>query len=155
MLSICGLDCCNECNKKNDCDGCVKTDGHPFGGTCVAAECVRREGLEGLKKMKEMLIEEFHALGIQSLQVKDLNLLNGFFVNLEYTLANGQSVKLLEDDRVYWGSQKFQLMGMAKKRSNPLGAKNSDSPSEKWAIESVAIPIKKTIAAHAWVHLSF
>ena len=105
MLSICGLDCCGECNKKNDCGGCVKTDGHPFGGTCVAAECVRREGLEGLKKIKEMLIEEFNALGIQSLQVKDLNLLNGFFVNLEYTLANGQSVKLLEDDRVYWGNQ--------------------------------------------------
>ena len=58
-----------------------------------------------MKKIKEMLIEEFNALGIQSLQVKDLNLLNGFFVNLEYTLANGQSVKLLEDDRVYWGSQ--------------------------------------------------
>lgn len=84
MLSICGLDCCSECNKKNDCGGCVKTDGHPFGGTCVAAECSRREGLKGLKKMKELLIEEFNALGIQSLQVKDLNLLNGFFVNLQF-----------------------------------------------------------------------
>lgn len=62
----------------------MKTDGHPSGGTCVAAECIRREGLEGLKKMKKMLIEEFNALGIQSLQVKDLNLLNGFFVNLEF-----------------------------------------------------------------------
>lgn len=69
MLSICGLNCCSECNKKNDCGGCVKTDGHPFGGTCVAAECVRREGLEELKKIKEMLIEYFNALGIQSLQV--------------------------------------------------------------------------------------
>ncbi len=28
MLSICGLECCGECNKKNDCGGCVKTDGH-------------------------------------------------------------------------------------------------------------------------------
>lgn len=85
MLSICGLDCCSECNKKNDCGGCVKTDGHPFGRTCVAAECSRWEGLERLKKMKEMLIEEFNVLGIQSLQVKDLNLPNGFFVNLEVT----------------------------------------------------------------------
>ena len=105
MLSICGLDCCGECNKKNDCGGCVKTDGHPFGGTCVAAECVKREGLDGLKKMKEMLIEELNALGIQNLQLKDLNLMNGFYVNLEYTLTNGQSVKLLEDNRVYWVNQ--------------------------------------------------
>ncbi len=105
MLSLCGLACCDECHKKNDCGGCVKTDGHPFGGTCVAAECVKRGGLEELQKMKETLIEEFNALGVQSLQVKDLNLLNGFYVNLEYTLANGQSVKLLEDGRVYWGNQ--------------------------------------------------
>lgn len=105
MLSICGLDCCCDCNKKNDCGGCVKTDGHPFGGTCVAADCVKQAGLEGLKKMKETLIAEFNALGIHGLQVKDLNLLNGFFVNLEYPLANGQSVKLLDDNRVYWGSQ--------------------------------------------------
>ena len=83
----------------------MKTDGHPFGGTCVAAECVKRGGLEELKKMKKTLIEEFNALGIQSLQVTDLNLLNGFYVNLEYTLTNGQSVKLLEDSHVYWGNQ--------------------------------------------------
>ncbi len=105
MLSLCGLACCDECHKKNDCGGCVKTDGHPFGGTCVAAECVKRGGLEELQKMKETLIEEFNALSVQSLQVKDLNLLNGFYVNLEYTLANGQSVKLLEDGCVYWGNQ--------------------------------------------------
>ncbi len=55
--------------------------------------------------MKEMLIEEFNALEIQGLRVNDLNLLNGSYVNLEYTLTNGQSVKLLEDNRVYWGNQ--------------------------------------------------
>lgn len=71
----------------------------------MAAECVKREGLDGLKKMKEMLIEELNALGIQNLQLKDLNLMNGFYVNLEYTLTNGQSVKFLEDNRVYWVNQ--------------------------------------------------
>lgn len=55
--------------------------------------------------MKETLIEEFNALGIQGLQVNDLNLLNGSYINLEYRLPNGQSVKLLEDCRVYWGNQ--------------------------------------------------
>lgn len=105
MLSICGTECCGECNRKDDCGGCVKTDGHPFGGTCVAAERVREGGLEAFHGMKETLIAEFNALGIQGLQVHSLNLLNGFYVNLEYTLANGQSVKLLEDNRVYLGNQ--------------------------------------------------
>lgn len=57
------------------------------------------------KKMKEMLIEEINALEMQGLHVNNLNLLNGFYVNLEYTLKNKQSVKLLEDNRVYWGNQ--------------------------------------------------
>ncbi len=105
MLSICGVGCCGECDVRNDCGGCVKTDGHPFGGTCIAAECVKRGGLEEFNNMKETLIAEFNALGIQFLHVNDLNLLNGFYVNLEYTLMNGQSVKLLEDDRVYLGNQ--------------------------------------------------
>ena len=72
---------------------------------CIAAECIERGGFEAFKKMKETLIEEFNALGIQALYVNDLNLLNGCYVNLAYTLTNGQSVKLLEDDRVYWGNQ--------------------------------------------------
>lgn len=105
MLSICGVDCCSECNRRDDCRGCVQTDGHPFGGKCIAAECIKRGGFEEFKQMKKTLIEEFNALGIRDLQVKDLNLLNGFYVNLEYALSNGQSVKLLEDDYVYLGNQ--------------------------------------------------
>lgn len=105
MLSICGAECCDECSRRDDCGGCVKTDGHPFGGTCIAAECIKQGGLEAFKKMKEILIAEFNTLGIQSLQVDNLNLLNGFYINLEYHLANGKSVKLLEDNRVYLGNQ--------------------------------------------------
>ncbi|GLG03804.1 hypothetical protein Selli1_09780 [Sellimonas catena] len=56
-------------------------------------------------KLKDTLISEFHALGIEGLEVKELHLLNGFFVNLEYPLANGQSVKLLEDKKIYLGNQ--------------------------------------------------
>lgn len=105
MEAICGADCCSICSKKEECGGCVKTDGHPFGGTCIAAECIREGGFETFHKLKQTLIDEFNALGIKELQVSDLNLLNGFFVNLEYTLANGQKVKLLEDDKVYLGNQ--------------------------------------------------
>lgn len=105
VTAICGMDCCGKCGRKDECGGCVETDGHPFGGSCLAAECVKNGGIAAFQAMKETLIAEFHALGIRDLQVNDLNLLNGFFVNLEYPLANGQSVKFLKDDRVYFGNQ--------------------------------------------------
>lgn len=105
MLSICGADCCTECGRKDECGGCVKTGGHPFGGKCFAAECIKRGGFEEFKSIKKALTEEFNALGIKDLEVKDFNLLNGFYVNLEYPLPNGQSVKFLEDNNVYWGNQ--------------------------------------------------
>lgn len=105
MCSICGLDCCKECSRREECGGCQKVDGHPFGGTCIAAECIKRGGQEEFLKLKDTLISEFHALGIEGLEVKELHLLNGFFVNLEYSLANGQSVKLLEDKKIYLGNQ--------------------------------------------------
>ena len=37
--------------------------------------------------------------------MSDLNLLNGFYVNLEYPLPNGGTVKLLNDADIYWGNQ--------------------------------------------------
>lgn len=105
MLAICGVDCCSECERRKECGGCKKVDGHPFGGTCIAAECIKRGGFEEFLRFKDTLIAEFNALGIKGLEVHNLNLLNGFFVNLEYPLANGQTVKLLNDNDVYWGNQ--------------------------------------------------
>ena len=75
------------------------------GGNCIAAECIERNGENGFLRFKEHLISEINALGIKGLVVNDLNLLNGFFVNLEYSLANGQTVKLLKDNDVYLGNQ--------------------------------------------------
>jgi hypothetical protein len=83
----------------------VETNGRPFGGKCIAANCIKSGGLEEFARVKETLIEEINGLGIENLQVEDLNLLNGFYINLEYLLANGQSVKLLEDKNIYWGNQ--------------------------------------------------
>lgn len=107
MTTICGLDCgcCQECDSRKDCGGCVETNGHPFGGSCIAAELVQSKGIEALAAFKANLIDEFNALGIKGLQVKDLNLLPGFYINLEYPFPSGQSVKLLEDTRVYFGNQ--------------------------------------------------
>lgn len=105
MLSMCGVDCCSKCDRRDECGGCIKTEGQPFGGKCIAAECIKRGGMDEFLSLKNSLISEFNALGIEDLQVNDLNLLNGFFVNLEYPLANGQCIKLLEDNNIYWGNQ--------------------------------------------------
>lgn len=105
MKTLCGTDCCARCPRLAECGGCEKTGGRPFGGVCVAAEWVKQGGPENLARQKEKLLEEFNALGIPGLTVSDLCMLNGFYVNLEYPLANGTMVKLLEDSKVYLGSQ--------------------------------------------------
>ena len=105
MSSICGMDCCSKCNAKEKCGGCVETGGQPFGGKCIAAECIEAGGHDAFLNLKNRLIEEFNGLGIQDLHINDLNLLIGSYVNLEYPLANGQTVKLLEDNKVYLGNQ--------------------------------------------------
>ena len=69
-----------------------------LGGECVAAQCITSAGHEGFSAMKKSMAEAFNSLAIPGLRVDDLNLLNGFYVNLEYHLPNGQSVKLLEDN---------------------------------------------------------
>ena len=105
VKAICGMDCCGICERREDCGGCMKTEGRPFGGRCIAAEIVKQRGFAAFEKFKKKLIDEFNSLGIEGLEVKDLNLLNGFYVNLEYPLANGQTVKLLEDHNIYLGNQ--------------------------------------------------
>ena len=106
MLSICGLDCCGSCELMgNACKGCAETEGHPCGGSCTAAECIKKNGIAGFEAMKSAVIAEINALGIKDLHVDGLNLLNGAYVNLEYTLSNGQKLKLLEDGRVYFANQ--------------------------------------------------
>lgn len=61
--------------------------------------------MDNLINLKNTLIEEFNALGIEGVKLTDLNLLSGSFINMEYTLPNGQKVKLLEDDKMYLGNQ--------------------------------------------------
>ena len=104
MECYCGTDCCARCGEKN-CAGCVRTGGRPFGGQCVAAECVKRGGAQALAAMRAELVDKFNALGIAGLRLEGLNLLHGAFVNLEYPLANGSCVKFLQDDKIYWGNQ--------------------------------------------------
>ena len=104
-MPICGTDCCARCPKLESCGGCEKVNGHPFGGTCVAAECIRREGMEAFQALKRTLIREINALNIPGLQVNDLYLLSGEYLNLKYPLPSGKTVQLLDDRKVYLGNQ--------------------------------------------------
>lgn len=54
--------------------------------------------------LKKKFIEEVNALGIPDLQIANLYVLQGSFVNQSYNI-NGNEVKLLDDNATYWGNQ--------------------------------------------------
>ena len=90
MKTICGIDC-TACGWKENCKGCAETNGHPFGGECVVAECYKSGGENGYLTYKNRLIEDFNALGVIDMPtVTNLCQLNGAYVNLEYTLPSGK-----------------------------------------------------------------
>lgn len=108
MKTICGEDCCEQCTlRPASCAGCRETDGHPCGGNCCAAECIKAGGFEAFAAEKNAVLAEANALakaaGLEGFALDDLCLLNGRFVNLAYPLPNGQTVPLLNDSNVYWG----------------------------------------------------
>lgn len=105
MESICGVDC-GKCPLRESCKGCKATNGRPFGGSCVAAQCYASSVEAAFEQYKHRLIEECNALTIEGMpEVTDLYALCGFFVNPEYPLPNGQKVKFLSDENVYLGCQ--------------------------------------------------
>ena len=55
---------------------------------------------------KQRLIDEINALGIEGMpKVEKLNALVGRYVNLEYRLPSGMTVKFLDDNTTYLGNQ--------------------------------------------------
>ena len=64
-------------------------------------------GKEKFEEFKKQLIHEFNTLlHIEGLpKVENLNVLSGSFINLEYRLPSGQSIKFLDDNATYLGSQ--------------------------------------------------
>ncbi len=112
MNSICGIDC-TKCQLKGTCNGCAATAGRPFGGACIIAACCQNRGYRHCGKcsdlpcnLQKQLIEEFNSLGIEDMEeVTSLNALKGDFINLLYTLPNGQAIKLWNDERIYLGNQ--------------------------------------------------
>ncbi len=98
-MTYCGSNCCENCSRFSECGGCESCVGHPFGGSCIA------ERNRAFPELKQRLIEEINALGIDGLTVDDLNLLTGAYVNLEYPLSNGTTVRFLNDKDIYLGNQ--------------------------------------------------
>ena len=63
-------------------------------------------GEEKFAAFKKQLIEEINALHIEGMpEVDQLNALVGGYINLEYRLPNGKSVKFLDDSATYLGTQ--------------------------------------------------
>ncbi len=106
MKTLCGADC-EACQFRGTCRGCEATCGKPFGGTCVAAEYIKANGLEQYAGFKQELLHEINALlkenGVP--QAQALYELPGSFVNLSYPIPSGETVKLLDDKKVYLGTQ--------------------------------------------------
>lgn len=106
MQTICGTDCCCDCQLHGaSCAGCRETAGHPCGGSCVAAELFQRGGAPAFFEARQQLMEECNALGLPGLHVTGLHLMLGQSVNLTYPLPNGTTANLLRPNRVYFVNQ--------------------------------------------------
>ena len=63
-------------------------------------------GGKKFEELKQRLIDEFNSLHVPGMpKVEKLNALVGSFVNLEYRLPNGKSVRFLDDEATYLGNQ--------------------------------------------------
>ena len=107
MNSICGADCTN-CGygKNNNCKGCSKTNGCPFGKQCFIAKYILVGGKENYELFKKQLINEINDLNIPGMpKINELNPLNGIFVNLSYYFPNGQYTQILDNNDIYLCNQ--------------------------------------------------
>ncbi|MCR5151471.1 MAG: helix-turn-helix domain-containing protein [Clostridiales bacterium] len=112
VCQCCGMPL-EDCNMSRENDGCFN---EKYCKWCYAdgeytLDVWKRYGESGGKEkfdeFKKQLICEFNTLlNIEGLpKVWDLNVLSGEFINMEYTLPNGEKVKFLDDKQTYLGSQ--------------------------------------------------
>ena len=107
MEAICGANC-EDCEIKNNnkCKGCNETKGCPFGKKCWIYNYIEIGGKDSFESIKKELINEFNSLNIDGMsKINELYILNGKFVNMEYTLPNGEKATLLDDHEAYLGNQ--------------------------------------------------
>lgn len=107
MSSFCGADC-SQCGfgKSNECKGCDASKGCPFGVPCFIARYIAVGGREAYELFAEGLKAEINRLKIPGMpEIKELYPINGAFLNLEYPLPGGNSVKFLDDRAIYLAAQ--------------------------------------------------
>ena len=64
------------------------------------------DGAEKFEEFKQKLIDEINALHIEGIpKLEKLNALVGGYINMEYRLPNGKTVKFLDDGATYLGNQ--------------------------------------------------
>lgn len=70
-------------------------------------KCYEELGGKGaFEEFKKILIKEINDLNIEGMpKLQKLNALVGAYINLEYRLPNGQTVKYLDDNTTYLGNQ--------------------------------------------------
>ena len=104
MESVCGAKC-SECELYNiKCNGCNNCC--PFGKKCWIAKYIESGGKENFDIFKKQLIDEINHLNIDGMpKIEDLYPLHGEYVNLEYLLPSGDSIKFLNDNESYLGNQ--------------------------------------------------
>lgn len=96
--SICGADCAN-CQWSATCKGCDHEK-------CFIAKYIKTGGKEKYDEFKQTLISEFNSLSIPGMpKINELYALVGKYVNLEYPLPGGETVKFLDDNSMYLGNQ--------------------------------------------------
>lgn len=70
------------------------------------------DGAERFEEFKSRLIEEINSLRVDGMpKVEKLNALVGGYVNLEYRLPNGKTVKFLDDNATYLGNRLESELG--------------------------------------------
>ncbi len=88
---------CKQCEFKDKYQGCISTNDYSYTKECIVVECYKIGGEEYFQIYKNRLIDEFNALNISNMPlITTLCQLSAAYVNLEYTLASGQKVKLLD-----------------------------------------------------------
>ena len=98
MKSLCGADCTN-CQWNAGCKGCSDEK-------CFIARYIKLDGKGKYDEFEQTLIDEFNGLAIPGMtKITELYPLVGNYVNLEYALPNGQTVKFLDNNSMYLGNQ--------------------------------------------------
>ncbi len=112
--NMCGADCGN-CFFSGKCSGCIRSSCAPFGNDCFVAHYIKIGGKEKYEEYKRKLIAEINEFDILGMpKIDTLYPLVGVYVNLEYTLSNGEKVSFLDDREIYLGSQVSSLFECAK-----------------------------------------